>query len=307
MKNEIFDTIVENMISELKELFNEVEWVRIEYGVKLIVIDRDFKVETIVIYNSKKLINLVYNTKNTYLCEVLPELLAKYQKVLSVEEGEYIGIDESGKGDYFGPLVVAGFVGNQDVEIELIKLGVKDCKLLKDKKVIELSEILRQRYPSRCTSVPIEPYYYNKSMTSLKLQGKNMTALIERSQQEVIGRLVERNAEVKSILADAISGLEYYTDNKVIKGRKIPFKQVVNAERNPAVSAEGILARATFLKWLEEESKQYEIELFKGANSRVIQAAIEFIDKYSKEELKKIAKVHFKTTQKIMSICNSRM
>jgi len=301
MDKKEFIIIVKKIKAELEKNFNQVNMVDVEHGVRIALVDQELYLEIVTIYNSKDIINIVYNKKNKELNQLIPKLLGKYQKRLEVSQKSYIGIDESGKGDYFGPLVIGGFISNEEIDEELLSMGVKDGKLLTDKKVKQLGQYLIENYSENHTIIPIEPEYYNSHYAKLRLVGGNMQKIIEGGQKEVVQRLVARNKEIACILSDATGGKKYYKDEHIVQSQTIPYKEAINAERNPAVAAAGILARYTFLLWLETHSQKYHIDLYKGANNKVIQSAINYIEKYGKDTLFQVAKLHFKTTQKVMA------
>jgi ribonuclease HIII len=84
------------------------------------------------------------------------------------------------------------------------------------------------------------------------------------------------------------------------KGKKLQLIQTPRAERYIAVAAASILARDRFLSRMEKLSQEYGILLPKGASALVIQPALDIIKKRGIDEIKKVAKLHHKTTQKIL-------
>ncbi len=204
----------------------------------------------------------------------------------------YIGVDESGKGDFFGPLVIAGVISNNSLNEELLKLGVKDSKKLSDKRVLELANEIKKS----CIYdvVVIKPKRYNELTKNL-----NLNRLLAWGHARVIENLLEKAEEKKLNVKRAISdrfGDELYLLNALMKrGKKIELIQKHKAEIDPAVASASILARAEFITQLKEISKKYEIELPKGVSPKVISTANEIVKKFGRDELSNIAKVHFKT------------
>lgn len=88
---------------------------------------------------------------------------------------------------------------------------------------------------------------------------------------------------------------------KSLKQKKLEldFTQRVRGEEDLVVAAASILARSAFLDGLEKLKNDFEIPFPKGASSKVKVTAKEFISKYGKEALDKVAKTHFKTTQEL--------
>jgi ribonuclease HIII len=211
----------------------------------------------------------------------------------------YIGVDESGKGDFFGPLVIAGVVSNENLNKELEKFGVKDSKKLSDKRVFELSEKIKE--VCIVNVVVIKPKRYNELTEKL-----NLNKLLAWGHARVIENLLKEIEKVGFKCSSAISdqfGDENYLLNSLMQmGKKINLIQTPKAdELDLAVASASILARAEFLKQLKILSEKYGMNFPKGAGQNVINFANEFVKKFGKDELKNVAKLHFKTTKQILS------
>lgn len=204
-----------------------------------------------------------------------------------------IGTDESGKGDYFGPLVVAGFFLPEGQEDVLRELGVKDSKKTSDRRARELADILRRGYTH--SVVAIGPEKYNQLYQRLR----NLNRLLAWGHARVIENiLLEKN--VKLAVTDQFGDKAYVLEALMRKGKKIELVQKPRAEEDPAVAAASLLARAEFLKRLHFLSQEVGIELPKGASSLVEEAAVKLIRRHGQEVLERTAKVHFKMTGRIL-------
>lgn len=205
----------------------------------------------------------------------------------------WIGTDESGKGDYFGPLVVAGVYLDHQTAQEMEHLKVRDSKRISDKRVKGLAAEIRCR--CKYSLVVIGPRRYNR------LYGKmnNLNRLLAWGHARAIENLL---AEVDC--SRAIS--DRFGDERVIrrallqKGREIELEQRPKAEDDLAVAAASILARAEFMHWLDELSCQVGINLPKGA-THVVEVGKQLVEKYGEEILSEVAKLHFKITRKILA------
>ncbi len=211
----------------------------------------------------------------------------------------YIGVDESGKGDFFGPLVIAGVVSNEHLNKELEKFGVKDSKKLSDKRVFELSEKIKEICIFNV--VIIKPKRYNELTENL-----NLNKLLAWGHARVIENLLKEIEKVGFKCTKAISdqfGDENYLLNSLMQmGKKINLVQTHKADESDiAVASASILARAEFLRQLKILSEKYGMEFPKGAGKNVVNFANEFVKKFGKDELKNVAKLHFKTTKQILS------
>ena len=204
----------------------------------------------------------------------------------------HIGVDEAGKGDYFGYLVVAGVTVDAGSEKKLRELGVKDSKKLSDSSVSKLSTQIRKI----CTHdiVRISPEKYN----TLQKKFKNLNKLLAWGHAQVIENLLQRN-EVDYVITDKFGDEKYLKDALKEKGKKAKIIQKIRAESDTAVAAASILARAEFLRTLKMLSMEVGYSLPKGA-THVEDAAKELVKKYDESVLDFTAKKHFKTTKRVL-------
>src|SRR3989441_11752821 len=130
---------------------------------------------------------------------------------MSVPSGQ-IGIDESGKGDYFGPLVIAGVYVAREQEEQLRAAGVRDSKTLSDKKATALAEQIRALCPS--TIVVIGPERYN----SLHASFKNLNRLLAWGHARAIENLLE-HVSCDRVVADQFGDERFLKSALMAKGR----------------------------------------------------------------------------------------
>jgi ribonuclease HIII len=213
----------------------------------------------------------------------------------------YIGTDESGKGDYFGPLVIAGAYVDEESIIKLTDLGVKDSKKLTDRQVSDLTHKVQHILGrNRYKIITIAPDRYNSFYDELSREGKNLNVLLAWGHARALEDLVASTGCMIAV-ADQF-GDERYIQEKLMKearSKQLILIQKPRAEIEIGVATASILARYTFLQWLDTTSKQYGITLPKGASDAVILAAKSFVATHGRGELKKVAKLHFKTTERI--------
>lgn len=204
----------------------------------------------------------------------------------------YIGTDESGKGDFFGPLVVAGVLVNEKTRPIFIDLGIKDSKTLKDDQMLKMAQQIQKH--STFSVVSISNAKYNELYSDFK----NLNKLLAWGHARAIENILEK-VPCEYALSDKF-GDESLIKNALMKnGRTIQLEQRVRAESDIAVAAASVLARATFVQKMKQMEKFYGCEFPKGCNSIVKTCANEFIQKYGKERLKEVCKVHFKTYKEI--------
>jgi len=209
-----------------------------------------------------------------------------------VEKG-HIGTDESGKGDYFGPLVVAGVYLADGQEDALLELGVKDSKRLSDNRVRNLSSLIKKGYTH--SIVAIGPERYNALYSKLQ----NLNRLLAWAHARAIENIME---EVPCSLAvtDQFGDKAYVINALMTKGKTLELIQKPKAEEDPAVAAASILARAEFLTRLFFLSKEIGLDLPKGSSPRSEEAGLELVKLHGSQILERVAKKHFKLTDRIL-------
>lgn len=200
----------------------------------------------------------------------------------------HIGVDESGKGDYFGPLVIAAcYVGPEHfAELD----GVKDSKKLTDPLALKLADRIKRVCPN--SVIAIGPAKYNE----LYAKFNNLNRLLAWGHARAIENVLElrpTNLVISDQFADP-SGLRRQLFEK---GKQVELRSMVRAESDIAVAAASILARAEFLRRLMRLGEEAEMTLPKGASNLVVEAGRRYVAKHGVEALANVAKLHFKTTQ----------
>ncbi len=248
------------------------------------------------LYSSGKL-TVQGKDKDDFILNYLePEILNTFTYAypeLGVDMQARIGIDEAGKGDFFGPLCIAGVqaAGEEKVK-ELLNLGVKDSKKLGDAAVLKMAKKIKETFPT--SVVRIFPKTYNELYSKFK----NLNRLLAWGHATAIEELVKKTG-CKEVIIDKFGGEHLVIQAVAKKGIAIDLTQRVRAEEDVVVAAASILARAAFLEGLERLSRTFDTPLPKGANHGIVQAANAFVAKHGKEMLHEVAKLHFKTTEQI--------
>lgn len=208
-----------------------------------------------------------------------------------IDPSPRIGIDEAGKGDFFGPLCVAALYS--DKIPDLLKLGVSDSKKISDQKCIKIARELKKT----CTYhvVRIGPAKYNQLYESFQ----NLNYLLAWGHASALNEVYQKS-ECTNVIADKFAATHVLQRAVEKKGLSLNLEQKVRAEADPVVAAASILARAAFLEGLEELGKIYDTTLPKGASKMVIEAGRKLVIKHGKEILQNLAKIHFKTTQDVL-------
>lgn len=212
-------------------------------------------------------------------------------------QGCYIGTDESGKGDYFGPLVIAGVLVTDETIPQLTQLGVMDSKKLTDATIGKMYRGLVDIVGEDAIAVvEIGPAKYNELYDRLKGGGKNLNHLLAWGHAVAIEKLLERYPDCNQAIADKFGDERYILSQLKEKGKGITLHQTPRAEANVGVAAASIVARYRFTGRMRKLSEQFEIQLPLGANPVVKQRARALISRHGREALGQVAKLHFKTT-----------
>jgi ribonuclease HIII len=207
---------------------------------------------------------------------------------------ERIGIDESGKGDYFGPLVIAAVFVDATTQGELRLIGVRDSKKLSDGRVLEMAPDIRTVCPH--SVIAIGPQKYNELYAKIK----NLNRLLAWGHAKALENLLERGITCERAISDQFGDERLILNALQEKGQTILLEQRTKAESDVAVAAASIVARAEFLLRLKRLSSEVGTTLPKGASPAVEIAAKMVIKKHGQERLGSVAKLHFRTTQAVL-------
>jgi ribonuclease HIII len=213
---------------------------------------------------------------------------------MGVAERGRIGTDESGKGDYFGPLVVGAVYVRDGADEEFLRgLEVRDSKRISDRRVAVLAAEVAKKLPH--SRVAIGPARYNELYESLG----NLNRILAWAHARAIENLAEAFPAATRAVTDKFGDDAYVARALMKRGRGLELVQKVRAEEDVAVAAASVVARAEFLRRLERLSKSAGMPLPKGASASVEEAARRLVQKKGKGSLKEFAKVHFKTTSRL--------
>lgn len=221
------------------------------------------------------------------------------QPELFPPEKGHIGTDESGKGDYFGPIVIAGVYLPDGQESVLREFGVKDSKRTSDNRARELAEFIQRGYAHSIVS--IGPERYNELYSRLG----NLNRILAWGHSRVIENILER-VNCRLAVTDQFGDKAFVTNALMKKGKRIELVQRPKAEEDMAVAAASILARAEFLKRLRFLSQDIGSELPKGASAFVEEAGLKLVKLRGPQVLEKVAKTHFKTTARILALASDK-
>ncbi len=189
--------------------------------------------------------------------------------------------------------MIAGvFVDNHNKD-RLYDIGVRDSKKLSDGKVISIAKDIISCPHS---VVVIGPKRYNELYNKIA----NLNKLLAWGHARVLENILDM-VDCNYALSDKFGHESLIVNALMDKGKQICLRQKTHAENNIAVAASSILARNAFLQYIDRLSKQYGVSVVKGASKKVIDFGKSMVKLYGKDILNEVAKIHFKTTDKILS------
>ncbi len=263
----------------------------------------------VVFYESGKLVVQGKGTQEFIEFVLEPESLQQarlgYEAVLNPDLLlPRLGVDESGKGDFFGPLCVAGAYVNESVVKAWQDAGIRDSKnISSDRKIAELAALIRKTPGCVTAVVPVGNEAYNRLYSRMR----SVNTLLAWGHARVIENLMALRYQMTPPPVRAISDQFAHRTETVAKalmslGREIELVQRHRAEEDLAVAAASILARNEFVTRLAKLEKEFGLRLPKGASSAVDAAAKEFVAQHGAQALPKVAKMHFRTAYRAQSL-----
>lgn len=208
-------------------------------------------------------------------------------------KGPVAGSDESGKGDYFGPLVVAAVVVAPGQVDELAALGVRDCKKMADATALRAAAAIRKLCPHAVCALSPEKYNARHEAEG------NVALFLSTMHAKAVAGAVGKAQACARVVIDKFTSSERLEEALEKEGVALPVEIRHRAEDNPAVAAASVLARAEFLIGLKELGHPFGVELPKGASRKVEAVARSIFQAGGMEALASVAKVHFKTTGRV--------
>ncbi|MDP9253767.1 MAG: ribonuclease HIII [Verrucomicrobiota bacterium] len=229
--------------------------------------------------------------------KILREARLGYEEVHSPDMFEpHFGVDESGKGDFFGPLVIAGAYVDRGIARKFLKAGVQDSKRIdSDARIRALAKSIRQTIGNLSEVVLIGPGKYN----DLYEKFGNLNRLLGWGHARVIENLLAKRPDCPRALSDKFADAGVVENSLLRRGRAIKLEQRTRAESDLAVAAASILAREAFVDWLEKRGGELKVRLGRGVSATVKQIAQQLVETNGPEILRQVAKVHFRTAHEI--------
>ena len=305
---------VHHRISEVLDITKEKD---INYGHQFVVELAQAKL-TLNVYNGKKGLTYVFSGDSA-LEKKVRELLGETKQSAAgiggstrygegiadaagaeaLPRGKWAGSDESGKGDFFGPLVVSAVVVDDNTEVKLSAAGVKDCKLLSDKKILELEDTIKSTVVD-FSVLELKPKVYNLRYNQVLAQGGKLNQLLGFGHVAALSQVLERNPDCHAALIDQFTTSTVNVRELTKRFPQCIVKQQPKAESNLAVAAASVLARARFLRTMAELANAAgEAALPKGGGEGATACARKLAARLGKAELASFVKLHFANFSRI--------
>ena len=303
------DSILTQVVEQFKENLTK-EGLRslrekaINYGYQVVCTDGKHE-GTVNFYHGKKGLSVVVQGKDELLKHRLTEIAQGNSAAQTQEQvasapfrpqglPSWIGCDESGKGDVFGPLAAAACLITAEEDGKLRRLGVCDSKLLKDTSIADIARSIRAMLGERAVVTVMMPEEYNEAYRMLRLERKNLNHLLGQIHGYNV-RVLLSKYECPCIIVDKFGKDEYVLAELQEEAKTHRIIQIPKGERDTAVAAASILARQAFVEGMEALAEKYGMTFPKGAYAGIDGAICAFRKLYGDKEFYRVGKLNFKT------------
>ena len=314
-KTDNFLDIVAKDKEKLQALTPEpIEQKDVNYGIQLKVKNGTDTV-SLTIYNGAKGMKFVWGGREVPFKEVCRQALS-LQGVQPEEaaaasgpsgillenvpnfDGLWAGSDESGKGDFIGPLVVAAVVIDEAAAREFKALGIRDSKELDDRKIHELAAKIQEKARSVAVLV-MKPHGYNMRIAELKKQKQTLNDLLASGHIHALAQALKAVPQCHFALVDQFMRKDTIPKALAAAYEGLKVYQKPRAERDMAVAAASILARESFVSVMKELSRKAGFDLPKGGGNQATKAAKRLATEKGREALADFVKLHFKNMERV--------
>jgi len=254
-------------------------------------------------YESGKLVVAGKGTEEFVTMTLEPEVTMAprlgYDEVLHPEWFElHAGLDESGKGDFFGPVVAATVIADKPAIEAWIKAGVRDSKKIVESQIIKLDKLIRETPGVAVATCLCGMPKYNLLMSRPRA---NLNRLLAWQHATALAQALERKKATRGLL-DQFSKQPLVQRELTKMGLKdFNLEMRTHAEEDPVVAAASVVARAEYVRQMQGLSKAFGGPLQKGAGPLVKEQGTQIIERLGARALGNFAKLHFRTAYEIVS------
>jgi ribonuclease HIII len=213
-----------------------------------------------------------------------------------------IGVDESGKGDFFGPLCVAAVYVNKSVLNAWKTVGIRDSKSVgSDAQILHLNRAIRETPGCQVSVIAIGNEAYNR----LHVRHGSVNTVLAWGHARAIENLLERgpllNPPPVRAISDQFASSKTTVERALMTlGKGIELVQRHRAEEDMAVAAASIVARNEYLQRMKNLEKEFSMPLPRGASAAVEEAARKLVERHEANVLPRVCKMHFRTRYRVL-------
>lgn len=297
-KSSCFVTIIDLMLAE------KIKFDLIQFGFELsqpphTLFSGKKKGVSVSLYQSGKLMVQGKDMAEFIEFYIEPEILKSFNfsnPELYADMVAHMGSDEAGKGDFFGPLCIATVYANTETISKLLKMGINDTKKMTDKRTLDLAKKLKDEVTYHV--IKIGPEKYNE----LYFKFKNLNSLLAWGHAAAIDSVYQKS-NCKKVIIDKFASDTLISNAVKRKNKDLEIILRTKAEEDVVVAAAATIARATFLRGLDDLSEMIGYKLPKGASEQVKEIAIKICKEQGPQALEKVCKKHFKTYEEVIQRC----
>jgi len=284
------ETEIQNLYNKVSDSLQTTSIIEKDFHFEFSIKEEKNTIKVLVYFGKKGIKKVIQGTPSESLNYILND--GKTEEEID-EPDEYIGSDETGKGDVFGPLITCAFYTNKELTKKLKQLGVRDSKNLSDIQIKKISTGIKKLGNDNFEIIAINPEKYNE----LYARFRNINEILNWSHSKAIENLLSK-VSAATIITDKFRKKDLKFSKK-FDNDAYNIIQETKAEKYVAVAAASILAKQKQIEWFEQKKKE-GIELKRGASNEVKLLIEKLIKEKDSESINKIAKLHFKTVKNLL-------
>lgn len=290
-------------MNKLRGLLQERGWTPFEVAYSRFAFRADHLKVNVTAYTSGKVVVAGKGTEDFVRDVLEPEVTGApklgYEEVNHPDWFEsHAGLDESGKGDFFGPVIAATVIADRPAIDAWIAAGVKDSKKIAEPQILRLDALIRGTRGAVVRTCFCGMPKYNELMGR---PGANLNRLLAWQHATAL----EQALGLKRVpwgLLDQFSEQPLVQRELARKGVKdFELRMRTKAEEDPVVAAASVVARAEFVRQMRDLSEKLGEPLQKGAGSGVKAQAAAIVNRLGARALTDFAKLHFRTAYEVVS------
>lgn len=296
--------LTQDQAERLRQILTERGWKFVDKPYTLFAAEKPGEKVNVAVYTKGPKVLVQGKGMTEFVQFILePEILGRaelgYDEALHPEMfSPHIGIDESGKGDFFGPLVVAAVYVDPDIARTFRAAGIQDSKAIgSDARIRELADVVRHTPGVAYDVFSLIPERYNAAYAKFK----NLNRLLAWGHAKVLEAVLEQRPDCPRALSDQFADPALLKRALQQRGKGIVLESRTKAESDPAVAAASILARERFVDWMDRSSKAYGEKIPRGAGNEVSRLAKNLVKERGAAFLTRAAKIHFRTAHEAAS------